>query len=904
MRFYRALLFLYPSRFREEYRDELCRAFAERTRGWSTLSVLLAAVADVVPNAISAYWDILRHDAAAGTTWPAFGSDIRFALRQIRRTPLFSGVVIAVIAIGIGINAGMMTLLDVYAWHPAPGIAPDDRLVRLTPMAARGRSSSIREVSLSYAELQQIREQRRVFTDVAGWQSADLGVDLGSGTEVVLVTYASDNYFRSLRVDVAAGTGFPNGGERSPSAVAVIGHSIWMTNFGGSPDAIGKTIRVMNVPFTIIGVAPPRFVGVDVDQLGKAAVWVPLGARALLERNLAGDVARSNAGRLSAFARLARGVKLADVAAGTSPLAARLAQENPDRNARFVLRAEPLNGLARGDGGTKELLAAFFIVMTLIVVITCTNVSALLLGRAVARRREIGVRLSLGATRLRLIRQMLTESLIHALAGALLAMVLYIVSMRVAYATIPELIVGLQPSAATFAFAAFFALATTLAFGIAPAVHATSADIAQVIKNSGAHAIRRSRLQATFVLIQLACSQPVLVVTSLVLADVRRGMGSEADKAPASVVTMSSELFRLEGASRGDAARDSSTLNVHETLALIANRVRQIPGVTSAAVSHTGADERFDARRTGDSASTSSAQARQIYVTPDYFTAVGIPVVRGRAITRDDDHRGSTAVVVNQEMAQLLWPGEDPMGKRLMRRPSDKDADAIPLEVIGVAGRPAYDDGEPRAQIFAPLSSDPALWPPSPRDQSSGDFYIGAAPTIAVRTSGDARDFVPQIRAAIREIEPLAGIRDVSTLAERYASRRREAVQANLAALAVGTVALLLASLGLYAIIAFAVEQRTREIGIRIAMGATSSSVVRHFLRRGVVLSAIGLAIGLPVTVAAIRVVQANVIGFTVEGVLTVMFVVPVLIGVAMLASWLPARRAGAVDPLTALRSE
>jgi predicted permease len=904
MRFYRALLFLYPSRFREEYRDELSRAFAERMRGRSALAGLLAAIADVVPNAVAAHWDVLRHEVASGLAWPAFGSDLRFAVRQIRSTPLFSGVVIGVIALGIGINAGMLTLLNAYAWRPAPGIPPDDRLARLNPMAARGRDNHVSEVTLSYAEVQQLRAQRTVFVDVAAWQPTNLGVDLGGGAESVVVAYASDNYFRTLRVPMVAGGGFPDGAERTAAPIAVIGHSIWMTSFGGSRDAIGKTIRVMNLPFTIVGVAPPRFVGVESDNLGRAAIWIPLGAQAMLEP---GSPTRPNSPRLRVFARLARGVDDGDVAGRTGPLAAQLAQQNPERNARFVLRAEPLFGMPPSESGTKELIAAFFIVITLVVIITCTNVSALLLGRAVARRREIGVRLSLGATRFRVIRQMLTESFVYAAAGALLAMALYVVAMRITYAAIPELIPGLEPSAPTFVFAAIFALATTIVFGIAPALHATSADIAQVMKNSGTHAIRRSRLQATFVVIQLACSQPVLVVTSLVLADIRRSMQTDADKAPASVVTMRSELFRPMGASRAaSAARDSNALSIRGTFTLIRGRIEQIPGVASAGMSHAaaGSAARFETRHASDTASRHVTQAREVYVTPDYFSTVGVPIVRGRPISRDDDQRGTPVVVVNQEVAQLLWPGEDPIGKRLYRRTRDTETEALALEVIGVAGRPAYDESERRPEIFAPLANDPAMWPPAAGDFSSSEVRFIALPTIAVRTTDDARDLVPQIRTAIREIDPFVAIRDVRTIAEQYASRKREAIQGNLAAFAIGAVALALASLGLYAIVAFAVEQRTREIGIRIAMGATPGGVVRQFLRSGVLLSAIGLAIGLPVTVAAIRVVEASLIGFTPEGVGTVMLVVPVLIGVAVLASWLPARRAGRVDPLIALRSE
>jgi len=386
---------------------------------------------------------------------------------------------------------------------------------------------------------------------------------------------------------------------------------------------------------------------------------------------------------------------------------------------------------------------------------------------------------------------------------------------------------------------------------------------------------------------------------------VSRNMRTFAEKAPASVVTMSSELFR-PGAGGGGAPRDSNALSVRGTFVLVRGRIEQIPGVTSAGISHAANNTSwFETKNSGDTTTRSATRARQVYVTPGYFSTVGVPLVRGRAITRDDDQRGTPVVVVNQETAQLLWPGQDPLGKRVYRRPRDNEREGSgPLEVIGVVGRPAYDQSERRPEIFAPFANDPAMWPPAAGDLTEWDMWIGTRPTIAVRTSGDARDLVPQIRLAIREIEPFAAIGSVNTIAEQYALRQREAFQTNLAAFGIGGVALLLASLGLYAIIAFSVEQRTREIGIRIAIGATSNGVIRQFLRHGVILSAVGLAIGLPVTVAGIRVVEASLVGFTPKGVATVMLVVPVLIGVAVLASWLPARRAGRVDPLIALRSE
>jgi hypothetical protein len=403
-----------------------------------------------------------------------------------------------------------------------------------------------------------------------------------------------------------------------------------------------------------------------------------------------------------------------------------------------------------------------------------------------------------------------------------------------------------------------------------------------VIKNSGTLQIRRSRLQASFVVIQLSCSIPALVVTSLVLTDMRRGMNDEA--APASVVTMSSQVAARPG------SRDSVATAARATFARVRQRLEAIPGVQSVGVDAmeyviAGRYEElsFDAPEGGGA----GPRPRQLHVSPGYFDARDIPLLKGRAIGREEDQPGSVAVVIDQEVASRLWPGADPIGRQLVRR-SDPSGESTALVVIGVAGRARYDDVERAPRVYVPMATARALYEVD----------------VAVRTLGDARPFVSPIRAAIREVEPLATVGNVSTLAEQYAGRRREALLSNLAAFAVGAAALLLASLGLYAIIAFAVAQRTREIGVRLAMGATSGDVVRHFFKGGLKVTAVGLAIGLPATVAGIILVKASLIGFNVQKVAAVMLVVPVLIVIAGLASWLPARRAGRVDPLDALRSE
>ncbi len=830
---------------------------------------------------------------------PDFASDVQFALRQISRTPLFSGVVIGVIALGIGTNAGLFTTLDTYAWRAAPGIEDTPRLARLTATAVRGASGQIGAVSLSYLDIQDFRGQRDVFTDVAAWQATSLAADFGDGAASVMTSYTTANYFRVLGVVMAAGAGFPDGADQSPDPIVVIGHSLWQTRFGGKDDAIGKTIRVMHQPFTIVGVAPPRFAGVNVSSMGRDAIWIPLGARALLEAD-ANFLGRRDAMSLLGVARLAPGVSADAVTSMTAPLAASVAGEDSATHRGLALRAERLTGMARGRGDTTETIAAFVLIGALIVVITCTNVSALLLGRAVARRREIGVRLSLGATRLRIVRQMLTESLVLASAGALLGLLLYVIVVKLAYATIPEVIYGLQPEPTTFMFAAMFALITTIAFGLAPALHASRAGIAEVMKGGGDLSAHRSRLQALFVVIQLACSQPVLIVTSLVLADLRAGATSAA-LAPASVVTMSSEVFRspIEGQS-SLAARDSAGAAAGPVLRRVRRRLDDVPGVLSAAINAGGGRATFEA--TTAASDHIVTELAQLNVSADWFSTLGIPIVRGRAIGADEDVGGSVAIVVGEDVARRLWPGEDPIGKRLLRRPrvvdptdgrriqgaSHVDA-AVSFEVIGVAGAAPYEDELAVPRVFMPLSSAGMVW----------------VSTIAVRSTGpDARALVPEIRSAIREVDPLATVGDVATLADQYTLRKRETALSHGAAFAIGAAALLLASLGLYALIAFAVAQRTREIGVRLAMGATPGDVVRHFFRHGLLVTAIAVAIGLPVTIAGIRIVEANLIGFTVQNVTAVMLVVPMLILIAALASWLPARRAARVDPLVALRSE
>lgn len=865
MRFYRTLLYLYPRYFRNEYRHELIRAFGAKAARRRAPLVWLLALADVVPSALAVRWDHLKQDTAAAMTQPTLGVDVRLAFRQMAKAKLFSVVVIAVLGLGIGINSGLLTLLGAYAWQPAPGIARDGRLARLVVQATGGGADpSLRDSRLSQPDLEALRARRDVFAAVAAWQSVDLSADFGQGPQLLEGHYVTGNYFSMLGVRMAAGSGVFADDDPALVQSVVIDHSLWLTFFNGSDTAVGATIQILNQPFTIIGVTPPLFSGVDVLDQFDYLVWLPLGARAMLARGGPGLGARRTEPFLEAAAQLADGVRPGHVERRLAPLAARLARVRSDSaNPRLVIGAERLTGMPATKGETRELIAAIMVMAGLVVLITCTNVGALLLGRAVARRREIGVRLALGASRLRLVRQLLTESLLYAVLGAALGIALFgLVSL-----VLPKLAqqmppIGLAPEPATFGYAAILALVTTLAMGLVPALHATRADIGEVIKGSAQLAVRRSRLQAAFVVAQLACSMPVLVVTALMLASMSRATRGGDAPAPRTIVSMYAQIVRP---SEPDSAADMASL---ERMVI---RLMGETGVNSAAASIT----------------TGKVQNVQyIYVTPAYFAASDMALLRGRAPAPAE--AGQPVAVISELAARRLWPGENPLGKRI-ERPATWYAGPQSFEVIGVAAPALYDLQDPDIEVFAPLAFAPHAY---------------FAPRLTVNTADDARSMVPHLRRAIAEAEPYAALTHVITVAEYAEERMLDAQRTNVGAFTIGFAALLLASLGLYAIIAYSVAQRTREIGVRLAIGAAPGTVVGEFFRSGMKVSLAGLLIGMPIAIFGVKMVEANMLGFTFRDVFAVAVIVPILLGVAALASWLPARRAGRVDPLIALQAE
>ena len=512
----------------------------------------------------------------------------------------------------------------------------------------------------------------------------------------------------------------------------------------------------------------------------------------------------------------------------------------------------------------------------LILLVVCSNVSALVVGAGVARRQEIAIRLSLGASRARLVRQLLTESVLLAVAGGTLGLVLYWWIITAVSARIPD--VEMTPDWVTLVFTALFAVGTGIVFGLSPALHATRRGVADALRDSGAGATKRSRMQRVFVVAQIVFTQPLLVALALMLFAIVGEGTRQVDGAVASrLITLRLDTRAGTGAV-ADKQRD---------IEAVVEAVRRVPGVVAMLPEAVGyqieglvvdsADRRPGARE------AASYRVHLEATSPGYFALLDIPIIRGRELEASDSTSVDVPAVIGSEFAHQLWANDDPLGRRfiLPRRGGDQR-----VVVVGVFdSRYVTTRGDLETRIY-----------------TRTDGRLPSA--FLIRTVGPAASFVPTVRALVKAKLALVPISRLETLASRLDTQRREAFQASAAAAAAGGLALLMASIGLYGVVALAVGQRQREIGVRIALGARPVQVVGRLFAGGVGLSLIGLFIGLPLSLVALRIVASMVLAPKVNMLLVGAAIACVVVAVACVATWIPARRAAFVDPVIALRAD
>lgn len=839
----------------------------------------------------------LQEDArdARGPRWlEALAGDTRFALRYFARRRATATIIVAVLALGTGANTLMFSMFQAQFLRPAPAVEHDGRVARIWTQERANRTAAWNRRGFTYPELRALADRRDVFEDVAAFASQDVIVGGRDGSEAraVRAQFVTPNYFALMGVPLAAGAGFPRqSSDATDLRSAVLSHALATKLFSDPAAAVGRAILVNEVPLTVVGVAPPKFQGAARKMA--ASVWIPLGGRA----EIAGVPPQwaSQSSILQSFARLAVNASREEA----TELARRTVIGNlPDSAGRVGMSrtADVLSMLAIPPGPDRmETIVQsvmFGTIGALILLVGWMNVSSLMVAAAIARRQEIAVRLSLGASRLRILRQLVTESTLLAAGGGAVGLGLAWAALTV-FANIGVGGIEIMPDGATFVFAIAISVVTGILFGLSPALHATRGTVGTAIRDSGAGSTSQSRLQRTFVTAQIALSQPLLVLLGSLLWMLSVGYDTKAPDVSSRIIVVNTYAVPRNG-------RDGSTV---ENLDSLYARIARHPEVVAVAP-EAMMFEKGLVRTTPGTPGTDETGQRTVTlqgIVPGWLRMADLPLLLGRDVSLVDT-AGTAAipVVIGNNLARAMWGDANPIGRTLgAPRLHDMDDPNMVLSVVGV-----YDAsrGVPTISAGGTGATDP-----------DGPFRVFTArgkhwrsDMILVRTRGVADPFINDLRQLIRTAAPSLPIEFVRTLSQIEADANAEFVQGAVLAAAGGAIALLLTSLGLYGVVSLAVQQRTREIGVRIAIGANPAAVKRLFVRSGVRIAVIALLIGLPVTLAGLRVGQAQGVvpeegpNFWLVG----LGVSIALLAVASAATWGPARRASLVDPAIALRAE
>jgi predicted permease len=810
--------------------------------------------------------------------------EIRLAFRLIRRNRGFALAVVLSTALGVGATASIFSLIDAFLLRPLP-VPATGRVVRLTSVT---QSSPVGR--FSYREIDEIERQARSLEGLATAKNAVFGLSQGPGAQprVTLGVLVNGTFFSALGVKPALGRTFTPADDQAPgrSPVTVISYGLWQRDFGGRSDVIGRTVRLNAIEFTIVGVAPEWFTGVH--PFFRPALYVPR----MMIREATGssiDVLTDRTARsVDVFARLTPGVTIEQARDEMQRLAVVMERDNPVANKGRGGMVFSQVGYRIAEAPDNFTLAwLFFAVAALVLSIACINVANLLLSTAPSRVRETAVRLAMGASRVRLLRQFLIESAVLATGGALLGLGLatacgrFIRSIEIA-SDLP-LTLDARVDLRVVLFALVVGLASGVLAGLLPAIRATRAELNGVLKATELRFARsRGWTRQALVVAQVAVALVMMVLSGLFLESIRVARDSDPGFRVDHILTMGFDprIARYD--------LDASRRFYRQLL----TRVRALPGVRTAAlgqhiplgVSSSTTDITIPGYDLGPNQQTLSIGSS--IVGDHYFEALGIPILRGRAFTDRDVQNAPAVAIVNDAMAKKYWPNRDALGATVVIQAQP----AVTAEVVGVARvAKTRDIGE---------TPQPFLYLPFEQSRQTGM-------TLFVKTEADPAGLNSLVRGEVRALDANQPIYDVRTLASVFQQQALWGVRLVAEVIAaVGVVGLALSVLGLYAVIAYSVSQRTREIGIRMAVGASERRVLGMVLRQGLTLAAVGVTIGLLAALALSSVLGELLNGVNPRDPAAYASATVVLFVVTLLATYIPARRASQVDPQSALRAD
>ncbi|MHB8487359.1 MAG: ADOP family duplicated permease [Candidatus Acidiferrales bacterium] len=820
------------------------------------------------------------HDSWGWAWLEHLAQDLRFAFRMLAKNPGFTAVAILTLGLGIGANTAIFSVVYGVLLQPLP-YKDASRLVELNETTPK-----VGTVSVSYQNFLDWRQQSHAFSQIAAVH--DVGFNLAGVTQPENISgeAVSPNFLSMMGVRPFLGRDF-SASEEKPGTppVVLLSYELWQSHMGSDRNAIGRTITLDGRSFTIVGVLPPNFRSLD-----KTDVMLPIGVWATNNSEEANN--RGARGDMVVIGRLAPHVTFAQARTEMEGIAARLAKEYPATNDQFGVALQTVRNAFVGDA--RPAILVLFGAVMFVLLIACANVANLFLVRGAARTKEIALRMAFGASRSRIIRQMLTESFVLACLGGVLGLALAIAGVRGIARLIPmDMLSGasVNLNGAVLLFAAGIVVLAAFIFGLAPAMHSTRPDVQSELKEGGRTAstsAAQNKLRGALAIAEISLALILLVGAGLMMKSLYKLMSVKPGFRPDRVLTMEMDLRTQQY------SKDPAILNFWQQ---VLERVRALPGVENAAVGTvvplTGNHNRIDITVEGMALPKPGNYPHPDFhdVSPGFVSTLGIPLLRGRTFT-DADKQGAPLVgMVNAGLAQQYWPNDDPIGKRFMFGHPDPTGKKPPkwITVVGVVGdTKLYGLANPsRLEIYVSSLQDP-----------DSDM------NLVVKSRTDPAALISAIRGAVASINKNQPIFAISTMnqlvSDSLGTRRITLVLLGL----FSALALVLAAIGIYGVISYSVAQRTHEIGIRMALGAQHKDVLRMILRQGVKIAVAGVAIGVVVSLGLTQLMSSLLFSVSAADPLTFAGVAILLVLVAMLACYIPARRAIRVDPMVALRYE
>lgn len=830
--------------------------------------------------------------------------DLRYSVRMLLKRPGFTAMVVLVLALGIGANSAFFSVVNAVLLRPVPWKDPERIVSVWETNLKRGENSAL----VSAVNFLDWRDQGKVFEHVAGWRFLYLNLTGRGESERVQGLTVSPDYFPLLSVKAALGRTFiPEEEQPGHDKVVVLSHGLWQRRFGSDPNVIGQQITVEGEPYTVVGVLSSDFRIFKVLNR-ELDIYIPLRVdRAQLARNgmTAEDKTRTRSDAeqiMFVYARLKPGVSLEQAQAAMDTIYSGLEQQYPKSNTGLGVRLALLQ--KQWGEQLRPTLLMLFGSVAFVLLIACANAANLLLARASVRQKEMAIRASLGASRFRLIRQLLTESLLMALLSGAVGLLLAFWGIKLLNGLIPYAVVNrvdeFRLDLSVLGFTLMISLLTGMVFGIAPALQSSKLGLSESLKEGAGGAtggIRGGRLRDILVVCEISLAVVLLIGAGLMIRSVLRLHAVDRGLNPDNVLTM--QVFLPK-------AKYPSGLQVASFYQRVLQRVETLPGVESASLINypplglISPTVPFTIEGKAPPAPDEAPIAQYAVISAEYFHTMGIPLLSGRQFTEQDANENHGVVVISASMARRFWPHEDPVGRQIkprfpeMRAYWVPESNNLPLTVVGVVGDLKQDGmmGVPQDQVTLPQMYLPYLQNPS------------SIMHLMVRTPSYPLRWAAAVRGEVYAVDNDQPVFDVKTMDEVVAESFARPRILTLLLGAFAALALSLAAVGIYGVVSYSVVQRTHEIGIRIALGAQQRDILKLVLTQGLTLTATGVVLGLIAAFAVTRVMSSLLYGVGATDLMTFAGVSVLLTGVALVASYLPARKAMEVDPTIALRYE